>query len=271
MNDVCAGIICYNPEIDKLNTNIDAIREQVNDIYLIDNGSTNFQEWVKSIKHINNLHILENSNNIGVAAALNQLCSKAKNDGYKFCLTLDQDSVAPNNLVHALYECATEDVAVVAPNIVYANNEQFAVHKEGIEDVDWVITSASLMNLKIWEAISGFDDILFIDSVDRDYCIRARQRRYRIIKNNQVELLHELGNLKCIRFLGKTIHVTNHSAFRVYYQIRNGLYLDKKLGLHCSPIIIAKTLIKILLFEEDKHNKILAIGRGIFDGLKMQV
>ena len=40
---ICAGIVLYNPEIDLLKKNIEAIADQVDCIYLFDNGSKNHE------------------------------------------------------------------------------------------------------------------------------------------------------------------------------------------------------------------------------------
>ena len=43
-----AGIVLYNPEVELLKKNVDALYNQVDKLLLYDNGSSNYQE-VKSI------------------------------------------------------------------------------------------------------------------------------------------------------------------------------------------------------------------------------
>jgi len=264
---VCAGIVTYNPDKNKLLSNINSVCGQVEKIVIIDNGSSNYLEWSSDIPR--EILIVQNDKNYGVAAALNQLCKYALLDGFDWCLTLDHDSVCLGDLVGNLMNNIEPDVAIIAPGILYKDNEKYNTKKEGIEQVDWVITSASLTNLKIWKELR-FDETLFIDGVDRDYCIRANRKGYRVLKDNDVALEHELGNLKCKKLFGRIVHVTYHSNFRKYYMARNVIYLDRKLNEHNSMKKIMKLLFKTIFYEKSMKG-INSIVRGIRDGRKMQL
>lgn len=159
---ICAGIVTYNPDIELLIKNINAISDQVNKVIIVDNGSINWNNWSNRILS-KNVEIIRNRNNDGIAKALNQICTYAVENDYDYVLTLDQDSIAPLDLVEQLSVHMSKDTAIVAPNIVYRNNENYADNiTEGCEEVEWVITSASLTNLSVWKELSGFDERLFI-------------------------------------------------------------------------------------------------------------
>lgn len=264
LKKICAGIVTFNPDVELLKSNINSIKDQVCEIIIVDNGSKNINQFAET-----NIKMIRNAENIGIAAALNQICKLAILLGYDWVLTLDQDSISPINLISKLSEYIENNIAIVSPKIVYKNNEVFANDKTGIQEVNWVITSASLTNLKIWEQLGGFDEKLFIDGVDRDYCIRATRQGFKILKCNDISILHELGNLKCIYRLGKIIYVTNHSSFRKYYMARNAIYIDKKLSMCGARIYILKMLLKVVLYENKKVKKIFAILKGIIDAKKM--
>ena len=269
MHKICAGIVTFNPELDLLTKNIDSIINQVNCLIVVDNGSKDYAE-AKKILQERNIIIIKNNENLGIAKALNQLCKKAEELNYDWILTLDQDSISPESLVLKLAENIKDDVAIIAPNIIYKNNESFSdKNTHGIKEVEWVITSASLTNLKIWKSLGGFDEILFIDGVDRDYGIRATKAGYKVIKCYDVKLLHELGNLECRRRFGRTIYVTNHSALRKYYMVRNAIYLDKKHRESLAQKYIMKNIIKTILYEKDKIEKMDSILKGIKDGIEL--
>ncbi len=269
MVKICAGIVTYNPEYDLLQRNINSIRSQVSHVFIVDNGSLNKEEWLRVVDS-KDITIIWNSINLGIAAALNQLCRVALDNGYDWIITLDHDSVSPDNLIDSLSQNIADNVAVVAPNIVYKNNEEFANQlKKDIEIAEWVITSASLTNLSVWKELDGFDEKLFIDGVDRDFCIRANRAGYRILKDYHVKLLHELGNLKCRKCFGRTIYVTNHSPIRKYYMARNAVYLDRKLELNVAPNYVMKLLTKTILYEDKKCSKIKSILTGVFDAKKL--
>lgn len=269
MIDVCAGIVTYNPDIKLLKHNIDSIINQVSMIIVVDNGSDNFDE-ISNFLDEYRVIIVKNEKNKGIAYALNQLCNVAYKKKYDWIITLDQDSVSSDGLVKELSLNINPQTAIIAPNIVYKNNEKYADYaSSGVKEETWVITSASLMSLNVWNEINGFDDELFIDGVDKDYCIRAHKYGYKIYKDYNITLLHELGNLKCKNIFGKTIYVTNHNAFRKYYMARNAIYLDYKLKLNDSKKYIIKLITKILLFENEKIKKINQIIIGIKDAKRM--
>lgn len=269
---ICAGIVTFNPEIKKLENNIRSIITQVSRVVLCDNCSENIgeiKELIRNQFHNYEIDVIEFQENKGIALALNVLVKDAINNGYAWIITLDQDSECPSTLIQHLKNYADATTAIVAPRIIYRGNEKFAKNVNNItEDVEWVITSASLTNVNVWKAINGFDEQLFIDKVDYDFCIRARRAGYRITKVNTIYLLHELGNLRCRKIFWKTVYVTNHSAFRKYYMTRNSIYLKKKLNLNSSAYIM-KIFFKTLLFENNKFDKIKAIKCGIKDAKKM--
>lgn len=266
---VCAGIVTYNPDLELLQKNIDSIKNQVHCLIIFDNGSKNVDDIRMLYSSDDKVFIIGDRENKGIAYALNRLCAWALENKYQWILTLDQDSISPPGLVDSLKRYANQEVAIVAPNIKYKNNESFIVlSNKSVEEVRWVITSASLTNLRIWKKLEGFDEWLFIDGVDYDYCIRANNAGYKVLRVYQSEILHELGELKCFKILGKTIYVTNHSAFRKYFMSRNTIYLKHKLNEGHPVYTITKYLIKTIVFEDNKIKKIASIIQGTYDGFK---
>lgn len=266
---ICAGIVTYNPVWTRLEENISHIIEQVDRVYICDNGSNNIDEINEKLATFNNRVVLNKLfENKGIAFALNQLCNSALVDGFEWILTLDQDSVSPESMIEGLTQYTNKgDIAIVAPDIIYRNNEDFVYNRINESDeVEWVITSASLTSLSIWKTLGGFDEQLFIDKVDYEYCYRARNAGYKIIRVNKVKLLHELGDLHCRKVFGRIINVTNHSAFRCYYMARNEYIVKKKLGVGQPDKENFKLLIKVIMFEKEKRKKCNAIFKGIREG-----
>ena len=265
---VCAGIVTFNPNLRLLTENIEAIYKQVNQIIIFDNGSDNVNE-IEGLIIDKNIHLIKCELNKGIAFALNRLCEWAYNNEYKWILTLDQDSISPSNLVSELKPYSKyKGIAIIAPEIIYRNNEKYTVvRKKNFKFVNWVITSASLTNTSIWKKIHGFDEKLFIDCVDFDYGVRVNRAGYKIIKVFSTYLLHDLGKLKCRQLFGKTIYITNHSANRYYYMVRNNIYLKKKLNVGKPIWSTFKHIVKIVFFERDKCAKMLSIMKGIKDGM----
>ena len=144
MLKIYAGIVTYNPDIELLKKNINAIYNQVEEVVIIDNGSENLLKWKKELelKYVR-ITIISNNQNCGIAKALNQICCFGLKKSYNWVLTLDQDSISPDNLVRCMKENLDNNIAVIAPNIIYKNNEEYIDKSiKGCRDVEWVITSA---------------------------------------------------------------------------------------------------------------------------------
>ncbi len=268
MKVVC-GIVTYRPDPERLMETLRAVRGQTDAIIVADNGSPNREEWEKYLNEQEQRSLIRNRENRGIAAALNQIMALAETEGAEWCFTLDQDSSCSPGLVQALLSCADESTAVIGPEIIYRNNEQFVQQRNGTESVSWVITSGSLLSLAVWKRIGGFDESLFIDGVDKDYCIRAGQAGYRILKVHDAVLHHELGDLQCRSVFGKVIYVTHHSPWRLYYMTRNSFYLDAKLGTSEHRSRLLKNLFKTIFFERERIDRLRKIREGVHAGKEM--
>ena len=276
--DISAGIVLFNPDIKRLKENIDAVIIQCTHLYLVDNGSGNVDEVKGLLNQYNQskISILWNRENQGIAKALNQLTSAAQKEGFDWILTLDQDSVVPSNIVGEFEKYINNSsVGILCPIICDRNKDEEIKINEDCTEIDECITSGSLLNIKAWSEIGGFDERMFIDGVDFDICYRLRQRGYKIYCIHSVVLLHELGHIEYHRFLFWKVLVKNHSAFRKYYIARNIIYTAKK---RRSTLLVVKGLLQeikmigiVIFYEEDKLNKSRCICRGIYDGFKGKV
>lgn len=287
---IAAGIVLYNPNIKRLALNIDSIISQVETIYLFDNGSKNRQEIDNLLKkyHSMNVVYIDGKDNMGISYALNVLIQKADSDGYKWLLTLDQDSVSPKDMILSMCRYIyKEDVGIICP-IYYDSrrkNTNYIVPEDKYREVKFCITSGALTNIDICKKIGGFDNYLFIGLVDNEYCYRLLMNGYKIIQDCSIVLDHELGNIrpsKLEKFYLKVSHVTGFecikklsykrevSPFRVYYATRNMIYLNhiykKNEVSDWSQKTIIKNCISSLLRGKNKIKIFNSIVRGIKDG-----
>lgn len=278
---ISATIVLFNPDLDKLKENIDAVLPQVDHLFLVDNAPKNFDfnilsSWYDDASNISKIQYLPNDSNRGIAYALNRGIEAAKKSGDEWILTLDQDSVIPRNLVSGYMRVISDHTkcGIVTCQVDYNGVRQETVQKAD-ETVDFAITSGSLLNIQACYEIGGYDESMFIDGVDFEYCFRLRANGYSIIRAGDVLLKHELGDLKIVSFLGKKISVENHNAFRTYYISRNYIYCDRKhkgyYGKYQCLTNEAKLITKVLLFEKGKFKKLKSILQGIWAGLHMGI
>lgn len=273
-NNICAGIVLYNPDITQLKRNIAAIIKQVQILYLQDNGSANISDVEKIIAETSSIVLLRNPKNKGIAWALNALCKRAESDDFQWILTLDQDSVCPQNMI-ALYKEYLPIADMLCPKIVDRNYGVLDGNSENVETVDKCITSGCLLRLSSWRKLRGFDEKMFIDGVDFEFCYRMKKSGMNILRVNDVVLSHEIGNITVRHFLGFRVIVKNHSPFRKYYIAKNIIYVARKQN---NVFVLLKSVMQeikllgiVLLYEDNKSQKVSRIISGIQCGLTEKI
>lgn len=279
-----AGIVLYNPDIRRMNENIDAIINQVNYVILVDNGSDNKADIEKALPESEKIIIQYNDKNSGIARALNQIFRMSAKYNVKWILTLDQDSVCPADIVSGYehYLCESEPegsgsddsrIGILCPTIVDKNAGVIEGGPDKAAPIKRCITSGSFTSCTAWKKIHGFDEKMFIDGVDFDFCDRLRKNGYQVIRVGNIRLTHELGKMTAHRFLFATVKVQNHSAKRKYYIVRNRFYLARKekdiLDIFRSFFFVIKFSATIILFETDRRAKLHAVFRGMRDGFRL--
>lgn len=283
-----AGIILYNPDICRMNQNLAAIINQVDYVLLIDNGSQNKADIENALPKSEKIIIQHSNKNNGIAWALNQIFRMSAQYGIQWILTLDQDSVCPPDIIndYRRYLCATgaeatkaktssadTHIGILCPTIVDKNAGVIEGGSDEPAPIKRCITSGSFTSCAAWKAVRGFDEKMFIDGVDFDFCDRIRKAGYRIIRVGSIRLTHELGKMTAHRFLFTTVKVQNHVAKRKYYIVRNRFYLARKErnvpDLLRSFFFVIKFSATIVLFEKGRRAKLHAVFRGMRDGLRM--
>ena len=93
-----------------------------------------------------------------------------------------------------------------------------------------VIQSGAMHRLDVLDKIGGYDEELFIDQVDLEYCARLRISGYSIIQLNHAVLNHQTGDrgIKLKTIGVSRLPIGKHSPSRYYYQFRNLLYCGEK-------------------------------------------
>lgn len=267
---VLAGIVTYNPNMERLKLNLDAIYNQVSVVAIIDNGSKNIEKILSLTDRYDNIEVVCNASNRGIAAALNQIGDLAAAKKKEFFITLDQDSIADCSLATELYlSFFDETVGAACP---YINRKNDFIANDERKKVKVAITSGEMVRTSVWEEIGGFWEYLFIDEVDHEFSYQIRQRGYTIIQTNTVAINHIIGEPLSKKVLGHQFNPTNHSAFRRYYIARNDvimkhLFPEEKEPFPHRYIMLMRIVISILFCEQAKASKIGAIFRGIRDAI----
>jgi len=281
-NDVLAVIASYNG-LAKIRQTVDALRGQVGYIHIVDNGSGAESLGVlDSLEREPGITVERLGENRGVGHALNRGVQRARQMGCAWLLTMDQDSIACPRMVETLLACREShyvgDQAVISlsPAIIdshYRGTAQNAKLRHRHEARLVVITSGHLVKLSAYDKIGTYDERMFIDSVDFEFCLRLNAAGLKTIRCYDAKLYHSLGAKKSFKLFGWKITFTTHSPIRRYYIVRNHVYITSKYLFRFPMWCIRKHLgmlgliFQILLLETDKRENARQIYRGFIDGV----
>lgn len=267
-----ATVVLFHPEKEVFE-NIRSLLDEVESVLLIDNSepcmeSTFLLQFNASEQ--SKIILLSNQENFGIAKALNQAAVYAIENKFQWLLTMDQDSFFEKGSLKRMKEFITttkEAVGVVSP-FHLTPKSKLPQFKEVTTQLRFTMTSGNLLNLEVYNKCGAFDEKLFIDSVDHEYCLRLRKNGYPIIRVNAATLHHTLGDIAYHPFLFFRFKTTNHSPDRRYYIARNRLYVmfkylyfdfkffRREFGHYC------KDFLRVIFLEERKKEKLLAIIKG---------
>lgn len=294
---IAVGIVLYHPDMSRLEQCLRQLSAQAERIYIYDNGTVK-----ADLTGYKQVICMTKPGNKGIAYALNRIVERAGEDGYKWVLTMDQDSVIPDGMIEDFeqYTGTDDKIAIICPQVIDRRRAYMHVQdSDSTQYIDMCITSASCTSVKAWDLVGRYDERLFIDLVDNDFCRRLTVSGYKIMRLNKWVLDQEFGEItpkaeKVQRFwvkLSRILHNQNVAKFsyrkevhpqRVYYTNRNIIYVNRKLkkygktayeNYNCKGypgFMIAFNLPSILRAKQ-KRKVFMAICRGIHDGRRMHV
>ncbi len=279
---VCAIIVTYHPQLSIIE-NVERLRPQVTEIVVIDNGSAAKSEILLSqLEKIPGLRIIRNAKNLGIAAALNTGIKYAGDAHYDWVATFDQDSTVTPDFVSSMFaayeSCPFKnEVALISPIHCVSEEEWKKKHagraRKNFSLIRVAMTSGSLIKASAFLDTGLYDEGMFIDYVDFDFCLRLWQHGYKLVRSCRSCLLHHLGALEAYSFLGFPITITSHSALRRYYIMRNRIIMYRRYT-RSFPVWVLKDfgwllldVTKIVMFEHDKGAKLRHALKGIRHGL----
>jgi rhamnosyltransferase len=284
-HNICAIMVTYHPDQD-LFERIERVHNQVAKVVIVDNhSSATCLAMLSKISSQLGVHLILNNENLGVATALNYGARYAidRSDTYEWFLTLDQDTLPYasmiENLISAYNECPyREQVGIIGSNYQEWTTGEILFTKGKVDsswaEVENLPTSGCLTSIRAFEEVGSFRDDLFIDYVDTEYCMRLRGAGYKVIISPKLCMQHPLGYYrphKLYKLLCGREMVTNYPPLRHYFWTRNGIVLAReyfwrntKWAFKTFYYILARRLVTVLLFEENKLLKLRYMSLGIF-------
>lgn len=231
-----AVVVLYNPDPQLLYKVIEALQNQVDRLFMIDNTPKGCTANLPQCRVGEYVPLGENR---GIAAAQNLGIRRCLNEGCRYILLADQDSIASPHLVAELkrrYHIVSRIYNVAAVGAMPINRHS---HKPYIRPTDErvlrrfshegytfyeahsIIASFSFISCTALHTTGIMNERLFIDFVDQEWCWRAREKGLRLFVACDLLFSHEQGRYG--QPLGIGLNISTPA--RLYYQIRNLLWL----------------------------------------------
>jgi len=232
-----AVVVTWNPDLGRLSAVLDALAPQVDGVIIVDNGSMNYEALATRWSGHEHIEVVGLPDNRGIAGALNVGVARALLEQPRWIMTMDQDTlVADGAVAGALRELSTLDetrrasCALVAlrphpqPASIwltrYADRLLVLGELGPFLERRGVITSGNLVRADVARRVR-FNEQLFIDQVDFDFCYSLRRLGLRVVQQQTITMDHILGE----RYDDLERVHPYENAQRLYYIARNSTYL----------------------------------------------
>lgn len=285
-------VVTFHPD-PGFESRLEAIRSEFRLLIVVDNtAAPAIRARLRRACAQPGVELIENEENIGLAGALNRAFRQLEARGCEAVVAFDQDSAPEPGLAKELAALLAGDpaCAVVGSNwhdearprlrarhlrphaVVPGLFAREAAHHD-LHDVTCVITSGSLFRLDVWRELGGFDEALFVDLVDTEFCLRARTAGRAIGVAARARLAHRRGAKEPVRRFGRTWWPAFMSPLRLRYLFRNRLLVLGRIGWRqphwCAfeCVYAAKIVAEILFLEDRKTAKLAACLQGTWEGL----
>lgn len=293
---VAAIVVLFHPDIAVLSWLLISLAPQVDKIFVIDNTPGVIDGEPPSLRCEVPFSYYSMGGNQGIAAAQNWGIKCAEEEEFSHVLLMDQDSEPQPEMVATLLNAETDllarsaKVAVVGPACVdekthrslpVARHLFFRVRRvhanpDSVEPVeaDSLIASGALIRLSVLKRIGGMRDELFIDTVDTEWCLRARANGYQSYMIPKAMMKHNLGDDATRVLLFRPVYL--HSDLRNYYIVRNATYLLSlnTMGWRWRSVILLKIPQYVLFYSiySGRHwYSFKLLCRAVLDGVSKKM
>lgn len=288
---IASVTIALDPDPQRLLEQMRSLAGQVDMAVVVDNGSAHPVAPMLAASPLPS-HTVRLDSNHGVARGFNVGIEAAASRGATHVLLLDHDSIAGPNMVfvlrEALKKAGARDIAAVGPRIRdprdrrelpfiqlgWLRNRHVRPRRgDQLIPCDFLISSGSLLPVDAWRRIGPFDESLFVDNVDLEWCMRARAAGFSLYGAGAAHLEHQLGDTRYR--VGHTVRLIVHSPERLYYMTRNRLllyrrpYMPLKWKMKDSLRVVAK-FTATMVFLAPRREYARMTWRGLRDALRLR-
>ena len=290
---IASVTVTYQPDLIVLRQQLVSLQNQVQKMFVVDNGSTvslRQELMALCIEYDAELEALPynsgiaHAQNIGIGAALAQNASQI--------LLMDQDSEATTDMVPTLARAleAAPNAAAAGPSSIdqRTGKRSFFVLDNGLWPLQWapadaashpplpvgfLIASGTLVRCAALMDATPMRADWFIDHVDSEWCLRTRAQGWTLLGVPSAVLRHRLGDKVSRIWFLRWRQVAHHSALRDYYMFRNSVLIARQTYVPMRwKLFFLSRLVQFagffLVFVGQRRNRFAMMARGLCDGLR---
>lgn len=295
-SSVASVTVTYNPDLQILQEQLHQVSSQVDQIVLVDNGSSNKNEINRIAESITHVRMILCQTNLGLGRAQNLGIQACRDKGIATVLLLDQDSIPQTNMVETLLTALNKltqvgnKVAAVGARYTgshtghpsfFVQYKRFRFQKcfcncgetDQIIPADMLISSGSLIPISALDTIGEMDEELFIDHIDTEWSLRARSLGWQSYGVCSALMEHRLGEHTFRVWWGRWRYVSIHQPFRYYYIYRNSILLYRRsyadpLWKQADQLRLLLIAMFVVLLSNQRFSCIKMILRGVTDAIR---
>ncbi|MEA5054230.1 MAG: hypothetical protein VB093_12410 [Propionicimonas sp.] len=238
-------VVTHNPEVPFLRAILIDLSKVLEAIIVVDNGSDGVlvDELRELIGTITDATLVAHEN-LGIGHAQNEGINILSACGIEFALFLDQDTSMTSKALMGLWDgrqlltMGGARIAAVGPTLG-EHHKLLDAHK--MKEERYIASSGSLVGLDTLREVGMFRSEYFIDHVDKEWGLRARQRGYISFRALSIEVPHRFGDNER-KWLGKPRRY-HTSPLRNYYLVRNEILSWRDLSYSVGEVFRSLTIL----------------------------
>lgn len=268
-----AVVVLYNPEVGDY-YNIAGYAGKVDITYIIDNSKGSNLSAVEKVLNIDGKQVIyeHHPENIGLCKGMNIGIKKLQELGCKWVFTMNSDSYFKNDVISIFRKYVEDnncsDVAMLVP--LYNFDRHVVETYHGTKEIKRVMMSGNYLNINIFQKLGGFLEVLFVDGLDNDYCIRCGQKGYKIVECGEAIMEHMPCKTAEFSFLGYKFKYGYDSPKRYYGHARALAFLTRRYKTPYEIAFFIYKFLKIIFLFDNKKEYLKAYIDGARDGFRAE-
>lgn len=262
---ILAIVVTYFPDKELLKDNILSFIDEVEKVLIWENTPQHERNSYRFVNHDKVEYCGDGINSI--SRGMNYGWNYAKENGYDYLLTMDQDSVFRNfpKYKQAILDFEGNGNCIIGPMINIDKS-----FRDCYTPVPAIITSGMMIPITLLDKLGGYCSAFPVDGIDSELCIKATENGIGVFQYEGASIDHHFGEVRDSQ-CKKTVLLKNYSANRLYGIFMSHIVLLRKYKQNVWIKSIVKYYIRayfvgVLLYDRQKLRKLLAILRGIKDG-----